>query len=296
VSGDQHRDADRFGAGTATVTTLGGPAAAVRAYTGVWAFLVQWFRVPEHPPTLPTATGEEALSFRPSSAYLRYLKLQFWIGLIIIDVLLTALWIAATVALIATGLWFLAIPLAPIAIVLIVVPDIIVYVGIHLRFDTTWYVLSKRSLRVRHGIWIIRELTLTFENVQNVRLLQGPLQRHFGIASVLVETAGGGGMGGKGQTHAVGHNASIDGITNAEEIRDLILARVRASRMAGLGDEHAHEVEQHARVGAGRQTAGSAVHPTHSTHPRHPGLSVRQLTLLGAIRDELRAARAPSSH
>ena len=65
--------------------------------------------------------------------------------------------------------------------------------AMHLRYDTTWYVLTNRSLRIRRGIWMIHETTITYENVQNVSVNQGPLQRIFGIADVLVQTAGGGG-------------------------------------------------------------------------------------------------------
>lgn len=256
-----------------------GPKLVHRAYTGLWGVLVRWFRVPQDPPTLPTAPGEEALSFRPSEAYLRYLKLLFWIACLAIDVVLTLLWIAATIALFASGLWYVAIPLAPFMIALIVLPDVIAYVAIHLRYDTTWYVLTSRSLRVRHGIWIIRELTLTFENVQNVRLTSGPIQRHFGIASVAVDTAGGGAGGPKGHGGGLGHQASIDGITNAEEVRDLIMSRVRASRAAGLGDEHDRERAAWAasRSHAGASSGGAAFTPAH-------------LELLRGIRDELRAA------
>lgn len=64
--------------------------------------------------------------------------------------------------------------------------------SIYLRYDTTWYVFSDRSMRLRRGIWLIRESTINFDNIQNVKVTQGPLQRFFGVASVLIETAGGG--------------------------------------------------------------------------------------------------------
>lgn len=284
-----HRDATER---LSTALPAGTPVFAHRAYTGIWAILVKWFRVPEHPPTLPTAPGEHAVSFRPSEAYLRYLKFLFWIGLLLVDVVLTGLWIVATVALLASGLWPIAILIAPIAIAIIVLPDIVAYVGIHLRYDTTWYVLTSRSLRARHGVWVIRELTLTFENVQNVRIVQGPLQRYYGIASVLVETAGGGsGAGGKGEHAGIGHHASIDGITNAEEVRDLILSHMRASRTAGLGDDREHPGERlhdrrvEARAGAPTHLGGAGLALT----------SPRQLELLRAIRDELRAVATRGS-
>ena len=64
-----------------------------------------------------------------------------------------------------------------------------VYVALHLRYDTTWYVVTDRSLRIRRGIWVIEETTITFENVQNVSITQGPLERAFGIATLVVDTA-----------------------------------------------------------------------------------------------------------
>ncbi|MBX3356636.1 MAG: PH domain-containing protein [Phycisphaeraceae bacterium] len=245
---------------------------AVRAYRGVWRLLAVWFKLPQEPPSLPIAPGDVADSFHPSPAFLRYLKFRFWIALLIIDVVLVVLWIAATVALYFANLTWVAVILAPVALAIIVVPDIVAYVAIHLRFDTTWYVMSRRSLRVRQGVWSIRELTLTFENVQNVRVVQGPLQRFFGLATVMVETAGGGSVQAQGQPVKLGHHALIEGLTNAQEIRDLILARVTASRSAGIGDDRV-PVEA----------------PMVS---RDFTMTSEQLAVLRAIRDELRAAAA----
>jgi hypothetical protein len=50
-------------------------------YRGVWGILNRWFRVPQQPPTLPVGRGETVQSFRPANGFLRYLKLQFWLGL-----------------------------------------------------------------------------------------------------------------------------------------------------------------------------------------------------------------------
>ena len=111
--------------------------------------------------------------------------------------------------------------------------DILAYVALHLRYDTTWYVMSGRSLRIRRGIWIIRETTVTFENVQNVELKQGPLQRHFGISNLIVQTAGGGGSPNSGGAH----RAIIEGISDPARYREAIMARLRRSGTAGLGDE-----------------------------------------------------------
>jgi len=205
-------------------------------YGGLWGILTGWFRVPQQPPSLPSLHGEQHDTFRPADGFLRYLKLQFWILLVIIDLLVLVVWIGITVAVPMVGI-VLAIP----ALVIAIVPDIVAYLAIHLRFDTTWYVLSDRSLRIRRGIWVIHETTITFENVQNISVRQGPLQRYFGIADVLVETAGGGGSAaqpGHSAAAATGpHTGLIEGVADASRIRDLLMNRLRQSRTAGLGDE-----------------------------------------------------------
>ena len=206
---------------------------AKRVYRGVWAVLAGWFKVPEGPPTLASSAGDSIESFRPSPGFLDYLKFQVWLGLLAVDIGLIILWVVVFVNEPTLG-----VVLAPLFVVAIVAPDILAYVALHLRYDTTWYVMSSRSIRLRRGIWDIRETTITFENVQNVAFIQGPLQRHFGIANLIVQTAGGGGGGGNPQQgQASPHTGMIEGIADAERIRDVIMNRVRQSRRAGLGDE-----------------------------------------------------------
>lgn len=210
--------------------------AAAWIYSGVWASVVALFKVPPDPPTLPTA-GEQVRAIRPAPGYLRYLKFFFWLLLIPGDVLPIVGYVAITAALPILGIL-----LAPLLLVAIVLPDIVTYVGIHLRYDTTWYVLTDRSLRIRRGIWMIQETTISFENVQNVEVQQGPVQRHFGISDVIVQTAGGGVAQGKGHSRSTStgaHVAVLQGVDDAEAVRGLILDRVRRSRSAGLGDERA---------------------------------------------------------
>jgi membrane protein YdbS with pleckstrin-like domain len=236
-------------------------------YQGVWGVLTRWFRVPREPPTLPVQQGEAIESFRPAPGFLRYLKLQFWFWLILIDVAIFIGWLAITAASPVAGV-ILALP----ALFVAVVPDVLAYVAIHLRYDTTWYVVSDRSLRIRRGIWIIHETTITFENVQNVTLRQGPFQRLFGIADLFVQTAGGGGKTEQGHDQGLGagaHQGRIEGVANAARIRDLLLARMRRSRSAGLGDEDA------------------------DVRPRPPSWSPAHLAALREIRD---AARQLAAH
>jgi membrane protein YdbS with pleckstrin-like domain len=208
-------------------------AAAAWIYRGVWAAIVALFRVPPHPPTLPAA-GESVRSLRPAPGYLRYLQFFFWVLLIPGDVIPIAAWVAIAIPFPALGV-VLAVPF----LVLMVAPDVIAYIAIHLRYDTTWYVLTDRSMRIRRGIWIIHETTISFVNVQNVEVLQGPVQRFFGIADVIVLTAGGGGGQQKGEASASSgaHVGMLQGLDDAGAVRDLILDRVKRTRSTGLGDE-----------------------------------------------------------
>ncbi len=116
-----------------------------------------------------------------------------------------------------------------------------------LNYEMRWYIVTDRSLRIREGIFSVREMTLTFANVQNISIRQGPLQRLLGIADVVVQTAGGGSSradshGGEGIGAGM-HTGTLRAVDNAAQVRDLILDRLRRFRDAGLGDPddaHAH--------------------------------------------------------
>lgn len=214
-----------------------GEQAAAWIYRGIWKIIVNWFHIPEEPPQLPG--DREVAAFKPAAAYLKYLKLGFWIWLFIIDAAILIPWAALTYHHPIIGAF-----LAPIAWGFAIIPDILVYIGLHLRYDTTWYLLTDRALRIRSGIWVINETTITYENVQNVTVHQGPIQRFFGISTVVVRTAGGGGgAGGHGKGHATTHLGLIQGIADASSIRDQIMDRVRQSKSAGLGDERSTETK-----------------------------------------------------
>ena len=114
--------------------------AAAWIYRGLWRGLVTRFRVPEDPPQLPTGAAVEAL--KPAPGYLAYLKCWFWLALVASDGLLLLGW----VALAAFDLRWAAATAIP-ALAVAVLPDIVAYVAIHLRFDTTWYLLTDRSTR-----------------------------------------------------------------------------------------------------------------------------------------------------
>ncbi|HEX4955997.1 MAG TPA: PH domain-containing protein [Thermoanaerobaculia bacterium] len=130
-------------------------------------------------------------------------------------------------------------------------------------WEMRWYVVTDRSVRIREGMMRVSEKTMSFANIQNLAIRQGPLQRLFGISDLEVRTAGGGGASSEahGHKHELGedlHLGYFRGIDNAEEIRDAILTHLRKHKDAGLGDpDQAHLAPE--PVGA-KSTATEAAH------------------------------------
>jgi hypothetical protein len=114
----------------------------------------------------------------------------------------------------------------------------VTYLLARMDYDLRWYMVTDRSLRIRHGTWKINESTMSFANIQQVIVSQGPLQRLLGLSDVKVQSAGGG--GGDSDEHRGKdddmHLGLFHSVTNPDEIRDLILNRLRQFRESGLGD------------------------------------------------------------
>ena len=113
----------------------------------------------------------------------------------------------------------------------------VTYLVARLDYELRWYMVTDRSLRIRHGVWKVAESTMSFANIQQVMVSQGPVQRLLGLADVKVQSAG----GGSGDEHKKGsdddlHLGLFHSVTNAPEMRDLILERLRRFRVSGLGD------------------------------------------------------------
>ncbi len=135
-------------------------------------------------------------------------------------------------------------------IAIFLVQLVITYAIVRLEFEQHWYIVTDRSLRIRTGILRLQESTMSFANLQQVEIRQGPLQRLLGLADVCVRSAGGGdqGPGAKGHGDETSlHTGIFEGVPNAVEIRDLILDRLRKFREAGLGDPEDARTEHAAR-------------------------------------------------
>jgi membrane protein YdbS with pleckstrin-like domain len=137
------------------------------------------------------------------------------------------------------------------AIALFILQIPVTLAATRLEFEQHWYIVTDRSLRIRTGIFQLTESTMSFANLQQVEVKQGPLQRLLGLADVQVQSAGGGGAQDEKHPHDSLHTGVFHSVENAPEIRDLILERLRRFRQAGLGDpDDSHHTDTPAEVHA----------------------------------------------
>ena len=204
------------------------------AYRGIKSVVAKLLRIPLEPASIPVNSGELLESFHPAPGWIRLRQVQTVVGasmLILVNVIF------------AVGGWFLNQDADWIGwlilIPFVVIPSLIRLLFLRLQYDCTWYVLTARALRIRRGLWVIHETTITYANIQNVAVKQGPIERLFKLSNIEVETAGGG--GGSSESHGGGrgssHTGRIEGVLDPTTLRERIMTQVRLSRSSGLGDD-----------------------------------------------------------
>jgi len=193
-------------------------------------------RAPTRPPDPPSGSHGEIQIYRASPRFLTYRLLVFWI---VISLNWLVPWGILMVSLIDREITPFVIAII-YAIVLAIV-QFCVYFAIRIDYDMRYYIVTDRSLRIREGAFIVKEKTISFANVQNLRVVQGPIMRLFGIWHLKVDTAGGGASSGE-HTERVGHRVQMAGIENAHEVRDQIRDHLRKyATSTGLGDLDDHD-------------------------------------------------------
>jgi uncharacterized membrane protein YdbT with pleckstrin-like domain len=203
--------------------------------------LRRWLRrvlkISDAPPEAPS--GEQPEVFRASEKYLTYLLVQWAIKCGILFFSTGPGVIAGAVAVVVENkhTWIAPVLLIPFG-VLFALFALLSYVAIRIDYDYRWYVLTDRSLRIREGVWSMREVTLTLANVQDIKVSQGPIQRLLSIHDVIVDTAGGSGATEKASVQ--GHRGILRGVEVGSALVEKIRARVKQQRGTGLGDHDEH--------------------------------------------------------
>jgi membrane protein YdbS with pleckstrin-like domain len=243
-------------------------------YNQLKGVVLDLLRCPSEPPEPPTGSHDSVQVFRAAPAYLRYRILMMWVGLVPV---LLAETVVALVLLVSQPVLGL---LAALAILVFAVgKTVFFYVVTRLDYEMRYYLITDRSLRIRDGVIEVREVTLTFENIQNMRIEQGPVQRMFGLYDLVVDTAG---RGASPNPEDPAHGSALNqavfrGIGRPAELRDLIMTYLRQIGTSGLGD---HDDRGHV-AGSGAASVPGAM----------PLLSQESLAVLRAIRTEVAAWR-----
>ena len=205
---------------------------------GPFGRVIAWgLRIPSEPAEMPVDSGELIKIFHPSPNWLRLRRLQIVSGTLVALLVNVAVFFAQMKMSSSFIFSFSIFDWSNINLLLaplFLLAGVLRLITLRLQYDCTWYVLTERALRIRRGLILIRETTITYANIQNLSLQQGPLERMFSLSNIKVETAGGG--GGDSKTDSLGHSGLIEGVQDADSLRDLMMAQVRLHRSGGLGD------------------------------------------------------------
>ncbi len=93
---------------------------------------------------------------------------------------------------------------------------------------------------------------MTVANIQNMSVKRGPVQRWFGIADLEIRAASGGGSDDDDEALSRGLQQGLD---NAEQVRDVLLASLRRSRSAGLVDPDDHAADSAVPISSAGEAA-----------------------------------------
>lgn len=193
------------------------------------SLVAQILAVPDAPDAPPGDEGSTRV-FRASTRYYYY-RLAAWAARQVL--LLIALFGAAGSA----SKLGLSEVVGRIGVSVLLLELLISYAAVRLDYEKRWYLVTNRSLRIREGVVRVSEITISFANIQNVSISQGPVQRMLGISDLRVDTAGGGSVIAIGTpADAIMHTAFFRGVDNAERIRELIQEQLRGQKDSGLGD------------------------------------------------------------
>ena len=198
---------------------------------------VEWLL--QIPPAPGAPPGDESSTrvFRASPRFYLYRLVGWFIARVIASLVILSGAAAVFMTMRNTG-WIgsMVIFLEIFALAMFVAQTLISYAALRLDYEKRWYLVTDHSLRIREGVVNVSEMTITFANIQNISISQGPIERLFGISNLRVDTAGGAGHGAGNQGGRTLHTAFFQGVDNSEQIRELMQSRLRELKDSGLGD------------------------------------------------------------
>ncbi len=95
-----------------------------------------------------------------------------------------------------------------------------VFLPLFFKYHTLKYRFDESGISMSWGILFRREIHLTYRRIQDIHLTRNLLQRWMGLATVGIQTASG----------SAGPEMSIEGVLEAEQLRDYLYAKMRGAK------------------------------------------------------------------
>jgi membrane protein YdbS with pleckstrin-like domain len=116
-------------------------------------------------------------------------------------------------------------------------------------YKSITYYLTSDEVVVERGVWWRVKSTVPYARVMSVEVVQGPISRRLGIATVDIYTAGYTGVaGGTAGPKSRRAEASLIHISNYSEVREKVLSLVRGRPLFGVGGSTADMLSELRRI------------------------------------------------
>lgn len=92
-------------------------------------------------------------------------------------------------------------------------------------YDTVLFELKDDEVTWRRGVWFRMTGIVPYDRITNIDIYQGPLMRHFGFSCIKLQTAGYSAQANRSEI-------TLEGIVEAEELRERLRALIRETRKA----------------------------------------------------------------
>lgn len=102
----------------------------------------------------------------------------------------------------------------------------VVLLPLFFKYHTLKYHFDESGVSMSWGILFRREVHLTYRRIQDIHLNRNLIQRWLGLATVEIQTASG----------SSGPEMSIEGVLEAERLRDYLYAEMRGAKGEAAGD------------------------------------------------------------
>jgi putative membrane protein len=101
----------------------------------------------------------------------------------------------------------------------------ILFLSFWFRYSTLRYKFDDTGVSMSWGVLFKQEVYLTYRRIQDIHLTRNLLQRWMGLAKISLQTA-------SGSSKA---EMSIEGVLQAEELRDFLYSRMRGAKNESAG-------------------------------------------------------------